>query len=216
MGLYDAMNASVTGLALNSRTLVIGASALALLGAGGFAWFFVRPMLSGRATPDPETAQAPAEQAPTVLRRHIGAERPPAPAGQERDPAQQQARPAETPETPSQLAANKSEAAAENPAGKTEKVAAGAAQPPLPPAPAFAPPDEPERMVRRLQDIQERVAAGDAAAFPAARSFRSARKQRLRSLKLRLPRPIRRRLFAFMSWRSRPGCNRAVPLSVPA
>ena len=145
---------------LKSRILVIGASALALLGAGGFAWFFVRPMLSGRAKPAQETAPAPAEQAAGTPGRQASAEPTPASTGQETPLPPQQAKP--------EPAAGDSAAAPENPSGKAEKTAGAPA--PLPtaapaPLPPLAPPDEPEQMARRLQDIQEQVALGDAAAF---------------------------------------------------
>jgi chemotaxis protein MotC len=147
---------------LNGRTLVIGASALALLGAGGFAWFFVRPMLSGRANPAGESAPAPAEQAAGTTGRQASAEPTPAPAAQETPVAPSQPRP--------EPAAGDSAAAPENPSAKSENTAAAPSSAPAPPAapaplPPLAPPDEPEQLARRLQEIQERVAVGDAAAF---------------------------------------------------
>ena len=41
---------------LKSRKLLIGASVVALIVAGGLAWFIVRPMLMRPATASPETA----------------------------------------------------------------------------------------------------------------------------------------------------------------
>jgi chemotaxis protein MotC len=151
---------------LNSRTLVIGASALALLGAGGFAWFFVRPMLSGRTKPAQETA----EQAAGTPGRQASAESTPAPTGLETPLPPPQAK------TEPQPAAGDGAAAPENPSGNVEKTAGAPPAAPLPPdappppaapapLPPLAPPDEPEQLARRLQDIQEQVALGDATAF---------------------------------------------------
>ncbi len=121
---------------LKSQNLLIGASALALLGVGGLAWFFVRPMLNARQAPAQETAEAAA--APTLEKK-------------------QEEKLSATVEGKAETAPEKSEAAHETSAEKADKAVA-----PTPPA---GPPGEPEQLVRRLQDIQERVAAGDAAAF---------------------------------------------------
>jgi chemotaxis protein MotC len=113
---------------LNSRKLIIGASAMALIVAGGLAWFFVRPMLA-----KPETPQASREAAAETASADKAPEKPAQPkAESQSDPASSNAR--------------------------EEKQAAA----PLPPP---EPLDEPERLIRRLQDLQERVAAGDAASY---------------------------------------------------
>jgi chemotaxis protein MotC len=99
------------------------------------------------------------------------AEGTPAPAGQEAHPAQQEAHLPEQAEPKQEAMADKSVTAPEEWAGTSEKAvdAPSSSQqeplPPLAPLPLPARPDEPEQMVRRLQDIQEQVAVGDAAAF---------------------------------------------------
>jgi chemotaxis protein MotC len=126
---------------LKNRKLVIGASVLALIVAGGLAWFFVRPLLAG-----PEARQTAANPAP-------GAAAPTAP---------EQAQAAAPEKTAGQEARTKDEEkrAAETSRGTKDEEKQAAA--PLPPP---APLDEPEILIRRLQDLQERVAGGDAASY---------------------------------------------------
>lgn len=137
-------------LALNRRAIVIGASALALLAAGGSGWFFVRPMLSGDLKLAGEAAQAEGD-------KHADAA--PTPPKQQTRIAQQETKPPEKQDLRPEPLAGDSVAAPQNPGGKGAKAVA---LPPLAP-PASA--GEPEQLVRRLQDIQEKVAVGDAAAF---------------------------------------------------
>jgi chemotaxis protein MotC len=111
-----------------SRKLLIGASVVTLIVAGGLAWFIVRPMLSKPATATQETAGA-AETTPVV---------------------------ADKAETPKENAAPEKEKH-ENSIDDKKMIAA-----PLPPP---EPLDEPEILIRRLQDLQERVAGGDAASY---------------------------------------------------
>jgi chemotaxis protein MotC len=122
-------------LSLKSRSLLIAVGALALIGASVLAWFFIRPMLGAKETFVQEAAEALPVKA--------------AEAGGKTDARQEAAKDAEKQES-------KGEA---KPDGK----------PDAPPAQmrgaAAEPPGEPERLIRRLQDIEERVAAGDAAAF---------------------------------------------------
>ncbi|MGO9428800.1 hypothetical protein [Rhodoblastus sp.] len=133
---FGLPNIASLRLSFKSQNLLIGASALALLGVGGLAWFFVRPMLNARETPAQERVEAAA--APTLETRQ-----------EEQSEA--------TAEAKAETGPEKTEAAQEQPAEKGEKAAAA------PPPPGAT--GEPEQLVRRLQDIQERVAAGDAAAF---------------------------------------------------
>jgi chemotaxis protein MotC len=117
-------------LGLKSRKLLIGASIVALIVAGGLAWFIVRPMLMRPETATPEMARAPETQ-PVVADK---AEAPKEKAAPEKPPEE------------------KHEKASD------DKMLAA----PLPPP---EPLDEPEILIRRLQDLQERVAGGDAAAY---------------------------------------------------
>jgi len=206
------------------RQLLIAASALALLGAGGVAFFFVRPMLAHKASVEAaagadKPAQAPQDDAAKTQEakdgsgdrpkdapkdksaeepkkdgaaevQKLAASKPEAtkagdPQGevakengakaQEAKPdSKTEAKPDSKPEAkPQEKADEKAEAKPEGKeekaqekgekgekpekAGKEEKLAAPL---PLPP-----PPSEVERLIRRLQDIQERVATGDAAAY---------------------------------------------------
>ncbi len=147
-------------IAPKGRTLVIGAGALALLVSGGLAWVFLKPMLAAQKKPAEQMAAKAPEKPPEAPKKvEAGAEAPKA----------GEARP-EAPKTPensgakAEAATAKPEATAEKPAEKPEKAEGGekaATAAPLP----LSPPSEPERQIRRLQDIQERVAAGDSASF---------------------------------------------------
>lgn len=136
------------------RKLVIGASALALLVAGGLAWRYVKPMWDAQRKSAPQTA-AKAPEKPAEAPPGTPVEAPKTLAA------------AETPkpgEAKAEAAPAKPQAAAEKPAEKPEK-AEGAEKTAAAPLPLPQPPSEPERLIRRLQDMQERVAAGDPAAF---------------------------------------------------
>ena len=132
--------------ALKSRKLVIAASVLALIVAGGLAWFIVRPMLTGPRTAAPETV-AVAKETPAAPEKAQapGKDEKPAPAP-EKVQKEQEAKP------------EKGEGERRQITGDNAKLAA--APPPQP-----EPLDEPEILIRRLQDLQERVAAGDAASY---------------------------------------------------
>ena len=138
----DLANMAWPRLNLKGRSLLIGASALALIGAGALAWFFVRPMLGAKETVVQETAEAsPVETADAAK------------AGEKADARQEAAKDAEKQEA-------KGEARPDSkPDSKPD------APPAQTPGAAAEPRGEPERLIRRLQDIEERVAAGDAAAF---------------------------------------------------
>ena len=109
---------------LKSHKLLIGASVVTLIVAGGLAWFLLRPMLMRHETATPETQPVAADKAEA--------------------PKENAA-----PEKPRE---EKHEKASED-----TKLAAA-----LPPP---EPLDEPEILIRRLQDLQERVAGGDAASY---------------------------------------------------
>jgi chemotaxis protein MotC len=147
---------AVPRLAPKSRSLVIGASALALLGAGALAWFFVRPMLGAHEAPAREAAADKAAEAAKVGEKGE-ANSEPSKQGEKKEAKPEAAPP------PAEGAAQKAEAEPEKAVESHEKPeATGKA------ADSASPPetsDEPERLIRRLQDIQERVAGGDAAAF---------------------------------------------------
>jgi chemotaxis protein MotC len=130
---------------LKSRKLVIAASVLALIVAGWLAWFIVRPMLTGSRTAAPETA-GPAKETPAAPEKAQapGKDEKPAPAP-EKIQKEQDAKP------------DKGEGEKHQITGDDTKLAAA-----LPPP---EPLDEPETLIRRLQDLQERVAAGDAASY---------------------------------------------------
>jgi chemotaxis protein MotC len=137
---------AMPGLALlKSRKLVIAASVLALIVAGWLAWFIVRPMLTGSRTAAPETA-GPAKETPAAPEKAQapGKDEKPAPAP-EKIQKEQDAKP------------DKGEGEKHQITGDDTKLAAA-----LPPP---EPLDEPETLIRRLQDLQERVAAGDAASY---------------------------------------------------
>ncbi len=144
------------------RKLVIGASALAVLGAGGLSWFFLKPMLGAHDKPARQAvAKAPEKPGEAPKMAEAGAE------GEKSAEARPAA--AKTPEKPEAVEAKPAAAeakpeGAEKPAEKAEKSEGGekAAQAPLPLPP---PPSEPELLIRRLQGIQERVAGGDPASF---------------------------------------------------
>jgi chemotaxis protein MotC len=127
---------------LKSRKLIIGASVLALIVAGGLAWFIVRPMLTP-ATAAREAAGAPEEIKPDK------AEAPNTEALREPAPEKAQEQPKVKPENPEPE---------KQKTGDGAKLAAG-------PPPPLDPLDEPEILIRRLQDLQERVARGDAASY---------------------------------------------------
>ena len=132
--------------ALKSRKLVIAASVLALIVAGGLAWFIVRPMLTGPTTAAPETAGAMKEAnlAAPERAQAPGKDEKPAPAPEIQK--EQEAKP------------DKGEGEKHEKTGDDTRLATA----PLPPP---DPLDEPETLIRRLQDVQERVAAGDAASY---------------------------------------------------
>ena len=153
--------------ALDRKTLVIGASALAVIGAGGATWVFVRPMLAKKppqeiATTEPEK---PAEAKPET-------KSPEAPAKPEGAPEASQK--TEKPEAAHQ-GAEQDKAAEKHEEKKPEAEHAGGhekaeggekeSKEALAPLPPPDPPSEVEILIRRLQDIQERVAGGDAASF---------------------------------------------------
>ena len=180
------------------RQLLIGGSALALLGAGGLAFSFVRPMLGafegaspGDRAGDGESCSGEGVAGSGVAR----AERTEGGAGRqvggrtEKDRSRRRSPKAcrkqaprikaksNTPEAntleahkadpkvqdakPEQKAESKEEKAEKGEKGeKAEKEEKASAPLPLPP-----PPSEVERLIRRMQDIQERVATGDAAAY---------------------------------------------------
>ncbi len=193
------------------RHLLIGASALALLGAGGLAFFFVRPMLGAHKEVAQETAQGAPEAATqqdaskTQAASPEASKEPPngqpaaepkkaegpveaqklaaenkSEANKAQDSQEQEAKRQEANHEEARAPEAKSEQKAEAKAeGKEEKAQekgekaekhepekhekeekASAAPLPLPP-----PPSEVERLIRRMQDIQERVATGDSAAY---------------------------------------------------
>ncbi len=129
---------------LKSRKLVIAASVLALIVAGGLAWFIVRPMLTGPRTAAQETAD-PAKKT-----------EPAAPEGAQAPSKDEKLAPA--PEKEREVKPGKGEGEKHEKTGDDTKLAAA----PLPPP---EPLDEPETLIRRLQDLQERVAGGDAASY---------------------------------------------------
>jgi chemotaxis protein MotC len=140
---------------LKSRKLVINASILALIVAAGLAWFVVRPMLM-RPEAAPQQASSAAEE-----KKPFVADKVEAPGGS----AKPEAAPEKAPQGPD---AKPEKHEGETPVKTAEaakpdaKVAEKAAAAPLPPP---EPLDEPEILIRRLQDLQERVASGDAAAY---------------------------------------------------
>ena len=134
---------------LKSRKALFGAGVLGVLALGGLAWFVVLPMARPKLVAAPD-AQATETAAQETKRQET--------KGQETKAA----------EAPAQEAAAK-------PPGEAQKAEGGAQgkdwAPPETPkeaaalAPGPPPPSEAETLVRRLQDVEERVAGGDAAAY---------------------------------------------------
>ncbi len=162
-------------ISLDKRKLVIGVSALAVIGAGGAAWVFLRPMLAVAKKPVQETAATEpgkaGEKAPEKTSEAASADAKPSD-----EPAKAEAA-VEKADEPKKEA--KAEAAHDGeekekspekhdeakPDEKHEKSEGGDKKEAAAPLPLPDPPSEAEILIRRLQDIQERVAMGDAASF---------------------------------------------------
>ncbi|MCI4678837.1 hypothetical protein K9U39_00950 [Rhodoblastus acidophilus] len=125
--------------------LLIAGGALGVLALGGVGWFVVWPRLRPQASvaAPPKDAAGPAAPAKTEAEPEARTE------------AKQETKP--EPKIAASPAAQASAAPPHEQESKAQAIAALSAPP--------APPSEAERLVRQLQDVENRVAAGDAASY---------------------------------------------------